>query len=56
VAQHALLGAIVAGETVGSAIARAAAVSTAPDETFAAELGEWFRTWTTAGFFRDVVA
>jgi hypothetical protein len=54
--QHALLAALLAGEPVGAAIERAAAISPAGDEQFAAELSDWFRAWTAAGFLCDVVA
>jgi len=53
--QHALLAALLAGEPVGVAIERAAVLSPAGDDQFVAELSDWFRTWTAAGFFCDVV-
>jgi hypothetical protein len=53
--QHALLDALLAGEPVGSAIERAAVLSPAGDDQLAADLSGWFRDWTTAGFFCDVL-
>jgi hypothetical protein len=53
--QHALLAALLVGEPVGVAIERAAAIAPAGDDQFAAKLSDWFRAWTAAGFFCDVV-
>lgn len=53
--QHALLAALSAGEPVGAAIETAAALSPAGDDQLAADLTGWFREWTTAGFFCDVL-
>jgi Putative DNA-binding domain len=53
--QHALLAALIACAPVGTAIERAAALSPAGDDQLAADLSGWFRAWTTAGFFCDVV-
>jgi hypothetical protein len=52
--QYALLDAILAGATVGEAIAAAAAVTDLDDEAFAAELRSWFRFWVAEGFFVSV--
>lgn len=52
--QYALLEAILAGATVGEAIAAAAAVTDLDDEAFAAELRSWFRFWVAEGFFVSV--
>ena len=48
----AVLAALVAGTTVGEAIAGAAAASELPDDELAAQLDAAFRRWTAAGFFR----
>ena len=53
--QYVLLRGLIAGEPVGAAIARAAAVSPAADDDLALQLREWFANWTANGFFRDVV-
>jgi hypothetical protein len=53
--QYVLLRGLIAGEPVGAAIARAAAVSPSADEDLALQLREWFQNWTENGFFRDVV-
>jgi len=52
--QHVLLEALVAGGTVGEAIARAAAVAEADESTAFSEdeIGRAFGAWTAAGFFR----
>jgi hypothetical protein len=55
-AQHELLLTLLAGEPVGRAIERAAAVSPLADAQLAGALREWFRFWTAEGFFYDVVA
>jgi hypothetical protein len=47
-----VLAALVAGATVGEAIASAAAASELPDDELAAQLDAAFRRWTVAGFFR----
>jgi len=52
--QYELLCALIAGEPVGTAIARAAAVSHSADEVLATQLHGWFQDWTANGFFRDV--
>lgn len=49
--QHALLTEILAGATVGEAIAAAAGASDLDDEALAAELRAWFRYWVAEGFF-----
>ena len=52
-AQFDLLAALVAGQTVGEAIAFAAEAS--DDWTsLAADLQTWFRTWASAGFFLSI--
>ncbi len=53
--QHELLRALIAGESVGTAIERAAAVSSFSDAQLAAALQNWFRFWTAEGFFVDVM-
>jgi hypothetical protein len=53
--QFALLSALTAGETVGAAIERAAAIPGSNVEQFALELGDWFREWAASDFFRRVV-
>jgi hypothetical protein len=53
--QFELLSALAAGETVGTAIERAAAVAGSSVEEFAVELGDWFREWAANDFFRRVV-
>ena len=53
-AQYELLRALIAGEPVGTAIERAAAVSSSANEILATQVGEWFENWTANGFFRDV--
>jgi hypothetical protein len=55
-AQFELLRALLAGEHVGTAIERAAAVSSLDDEQLALALQSWFRLWTAEGFFRDVLS
>ncbi len=54
-AQHELLRVLLDGETVGTAIERAAAVSPLTDAQLAGALREWFRYWTAEGFFCDVL-
>ena len=53
--QYVLLGAIIAGETVGEAIGRAADVAGSDTGEFVASLGDWFCDWAVEGFFQDVV-
>ena len=53
-AQHALLEKILAGATVGEAIAAAADVSGLDDEALGAELQSWFRIWVAEGFFQAI--
>jgi len=52
--QYALLTEILAGSTVGEAIAAAAESSDLDDEALAAELRMWFRFWVAEGFFLSV--
>ena len=52
--QYEVLGALAAGESLGSAIERAARVAPDGIESLAAELEQWFRQWTAAGFFSRV--
>ena len=47
-----LLRALLAGQTVGEAIGRAAQVAGPDLDGFAANLRTWFRDWTAEGFFR----
>lgn len=49
--QYELLAALIAGETIGGAIAKFAAAAEADLDTLAAQLNEWFHTWAAAGFF-----
>jgi hypothetical protein len=49
--QHALLEAVLAGATVGEALAAAADASDLDDDDLAASLQAWFRFWTAEGFF-----
>lgn len=51
--EHALLDAIVAGATVGEALAKAAEVA-AEGSNLAQEIERSFAAWTAAGFFRGV--
>ncbi len=53
-AQHALLQEILAGKTLGEAIAAAAAASDLDDDELAVELRAWFRFWSAEGFFQSV--
>ncbi len=53
--QFELLSALIAGETIGAAIERAAAAPGANVEQFIVELGDWFREWAANDFFRRVV-
>jgi hypothetical protein len=52
--QFELLNAIVAGDTIGRAIERAAQAAADGLDAFAADLQDWFREWTAAGFFLAV--
>jgi hypothetical protein len=52
-AEYVLLAALLRGETVGEAIAAAAETVTDLD-AFAAQLREWFHTWSRAGFIVGV--
>jgi hypothetical protein len=52
--QHALLGAILAGATVGEAIIAAAGVADGDDDALASDLRSWFRLWTAEGFFQSL--
>jgi len=54
--ESAVLAALVAGATIGDAIAGAAAASDLPDDDLAAQLDAAFRRWTAAGFFRAATA
>lgn len=53
-AQCALLEKILAGATVGEAIAAAAEASGMNDDALAAGLQEWFRLWVAEGFFQAI--
>ena len=53
--QFELLSGLAAGETIGAAIERAAAVPGTSIEQFIVELGDWFREWAANEFFRRVV-
>ena len=50
----ALLQAILAGATIGSAIQRALEVGEFDPQSLARPLGEWFRFWSSEGFFLAV--
>ena len=55
--QFELLSALVAGETVGAAIERAAALAVESGdslESLAGSLRDWFAEWSSAGFFRGI--
>jgi hypothetical protein len=52
--QYELLQCIIAGETVGDAIAQAAEFYEADTEQFVADLGDWFRQWAVEQFFLRV--
>jgi hypothetical protein len=55
--QFELLTALVAGETVGSAIERAAKLAVESSESvdrLAESLRDWFAEWSSAGFFRAI--
>ena len=51
--QYELLGAIIAGRTVGEAIGKSAEFIGPDDHEFANSLREWFRTWAAEGFFQS---
>jgi hypothetical protein len=53
-AQYQLLTALLAGQPIGAAIERLADNSTIEFEQLASQLRDWFRTWTSAGFFVTV--
>jgi hypothetical protein len=53
-AQHALLEQILAGATIGEAIAAAADIADLDDEALGAELQSWFRIWVAEGFFQSL--
>jgi hypothetical protein len=52
--QYALLERLLAGATVGEAIAAAAEVSDLDDDALAAELQAWFKLWAAEGFFQAI--
>lgn len=53
-AQYALLEKILAGETVGDALAAAAEASGLDDEALGAAFQAWFRLWVAEGFFQSI--
>jgi hypothetical protein len=53
-AQYALLEKILAGETVGEALAAAAEASGLDDEALGAAFQAWFRLWVAEGFFQSI--
>ncbi|HEY0512156.1 MAG TPA: DNA-binding domain-containing protein [Thermoanaerobaculia bacterium] len=53
-AQHALLEKILAGASVGEALAAAAGISGLDDEALAPALRSWFSLWTAEGFFQSI--
>ena len=50
--QSVLLGAILAGDTVGEAIGKAAELVGPDTGAFATDLRQWFRDWAAEGFFQ----
>lgn len=52
--QYELLTALIDGQTVGEAIERVANDPAVDFDELAAQLREWFHTWTAAGFFVSV--
>ncbi len=53
--QFGLLGALIAGSTLGDAIRLADQLPGSDPHTFERGLGEWFSTWTREGFFLELV-
>ncbi len=53
--QFVLLSSLAAGETIGAAIERAAAVPGGNLDQFALDLGDWFRDWAAADFFLRII-
>ena len=53
---YTLLDALAQREPIGQAIARAAAESRLPDDQLAAQIGGWFQTWSSEGFFLGITA
>jgi hypothetical protein len=51
--EHAVLGALIAGRTVGEAIVVAAQAAGPDLDALAASLQAWFRRWAKCGFFRS---
>lgn len=56
VQQFTLLSALQNGAIIGGAIEGAARVATDSVDDFAMQLREWFRQWTTEGFFSELIA
>lgn len=52
--EYGLLASLTAGETVGSAIERAASVPGIDVERLATELQQWFRNWAAAAYFQRI--
>ncbi len=52
--QYVLLAAIIAGETAGEAISRAAGLAEQGESYFANSLHGWFRDWVAEGFFISI--
>jgi len=52
--QYEMLAGLLEGQTLGEAIARAIQYSSVEVDAFAAELREWFQTWSAAGFFTAI--
>jgi hypothetical protein len=53
-AQFTLLDELQHGQTVGHAVAAVAAIHPGQPEQLAADLHDWFRTWTAAPMFEEV--
>ena len=52
--QHELLAALIAGESVGEALMRAAELAECDDQQLAQNLQSWFAEWTSAQFFQSI--
>ncbi len=53
--QYVLLAALMEGDSLGRAVERIAAMADSDSEALASRLGEWFREWAAAGFFRAAI-
>lgn len=54
--EYKLLEFLIAGESVGDAIANVAATTTTDLDSFAANLQNWFFEWSEAGYFTGIIA